>query len=104
MASQTDSKNVNDIFFEGQYKEVWRSFIPEELTKRELDFIFQYFNLQSDNKVLDIMCGFGRHSIGLSRRGVQVIALDNLKEYTEEIQQVALSENLSLHAIHSDVL
>lgn len=104
MPSTTDNQNVNSRFFEGQYKEAWRKFIPEELTRRELDFIIQYFNLQPADAVLDIMCGYGRHSIGLARKGVRVTAVDNLKDYVDEIQQVALSENLSLQAIRSDVL
>jgi SAM-dependent methyltransferase len=104
MHANTDSENVNNTFFDGQYQDIWRTIIPEELTKRELDFIFQYFKLQPNDRVLDIMCGYGRHSIGLARKGVQVVAVDNLKEYIAEIQQIALSENLSLQAVHSDVL
>ncbi len=104
MPAQTDNQNVNSSFFDGQYKKIWREYIPDELTKRELDFIFQYFNLQPNDRVLDMMCGYGRHSIGLARKGVQVVAIDNLKEYIEEIQKLASAENLSLTAIQSDIL
>lgn len=100
----SDNRNVNNTFFEGQYKELWRSFIPEELTRRELDFILQYFNLQPGNNVLDIMCGYGRHSIGLARKGVNVTAVDNLKDYIDEIKKTAGEEKLPLKAIQSDVL
>ena len=104
MTSPTESRNVNDSFFDGQYKDIWRAYIPEELTRRELDFIIQYFKLEPENKVLDIMCGYGRHSIGLARKGISVTAVDNLKEYVDEIQQVAIAENLSIKAMRSDVL
>src|SRR5260221_6636866 len=104
MGENVTNQNVNSTFFEGQYKELWRLFIPNELTKRELDFIFQYFNLQPGDKVLDIMCGYGRHAIGLARKGMQVTAVDNLKEYIEEIQKISSDEKLSLDAIQSDVL
>ncbi len=50
------------------------------------------------------MCGYGRHSIGLARKGMQVTAVDNLEEYIEEIQKISSEENLSLNAIQSDVL
>src|SRR5262245_16610285 len=100
----SDNRNVNNTFFEGQYKELWRSFIPEELTRRELDFIIQYFNLQPGNNVLDIMCGYGRHSIGLARKGLNVTAVDNLKDYIDEIKKIAGEEILPLKAIQSDVL
>ena len=87
MPASLENQNVNNSFFDGQYKEIWRAFIPEELTRRELDFIVQYFNLNPEHKVLDIMCGYGRHAIGLARRGINVAAVDNLREYIEEIQQ-----------------
>jgi len=102
--SATDNQNVNNSFFEGQYKDLWRLYIPEELTRRELDFILQYFNLQPGNKILDIMCGYGRHSLGLARKGMEVTSVDNLKDYVEEIQKIAADENLLLNAIQSDVL
>ena len=102
--SATHNQNVNNSFFEGQYKDLWRLYIPEELTRRELDFILQYFNLQPGNKILDIMCGYGRHSLGLARKGMKVTSVDNLKNYVEEIQKIASDENLSLNAIQSDVL
>jgi cyclopropane fatty-acyl-phospholipid synthase-like methyltransferase len=100
----SDTSNVNSSFFEGQYKDLWRLFIPEELTRRELDFIVQYFNLQTGTRVLDIMCGYGRHSIGLARKGMNVTAVDNLLDYVEEIQKIGLAEKLSLEPIQSDIL
>ena len=100
----SDNANVNNTFFEGQYKELWRLYIPEELTKRELDFIIPYFNLQPGSKVLDIMCGYGRHSIGLARKGMNVTAVDNLSDYIREIKKIAADENLSLKAIQSEIL
>lgn len=104
MPGSTTNQNVNNHFFEGQYKELWRLFIPEELTKREIDFILQYFNLQPGDKVLDIMCGYGRHSIGLARQGMQVTAVDNLEEYINEIKKKVELEKLPLQFIQSDIL
>ncbi|MCW3117208.1 MAG: hypothetical protein JWM28_1290 [Chitinophagaceae bacterium] len=96
--------NINSLFFDGHYKELWRSFVPEELTKRELDFMVQYFNLQPGNKVLDLMCGYGRHAIGLARKGMQVTAVDNLPDYITEIEKIVAAENLPLQHIQFDIL
>jgi len=104
MGENATNQNVNNTFFEGQYKELWRSFIPDELTKRELDFILQYFNLEPGYKVLDIMCGYGRHAIGLARKGIHVTAVDNLKDYIEDIKKIVVLENLPLNYINSDIL
>lgn len=96
--------NINDTFFDGYYKDIWRTLIPDELTSKELDFIQQYFNLKPGNKVLDIMCGYGRHAIGLARKGIAVTAVDNLSDYIQEIKQVVEKENLPVNSIRSDVI
>ncbi len=95
--------NINDTFFDGYYKQVWKTIIPDELTAKEVDFMLSYFDLKAGNKVLDIMCGYGRHAIALARKGLNVTAVDNLGEYIDEIQQTAQSESLPLTAIKADI-
>lgn len=96
--------NINDIYFDGHYKDIWKSIIPAELTVKETDFIMQYFALKKGNKVLDIMCGYGRHAIALAKKGIDVTAVDNLDAYITEIKSIAAEENLPIIAIKSDVI
>lgn len=103
-SASSPRENINNGFFDGQYKELWRSFVPDELTKKELEFIFQYFNLQSGHRVLDMMCGFGRHAIGIARKGIDVMAVDNLSDYINEIHKTVIQENLPLHYVQSDIM
>ena len=98
------AKNVNDVYFDGFYKDIWRSVIPKELTVKETEFILDYFHLQPGKKVLDMMCGYGRHALALAGKGIIVTAVDNLKDYIDEIKQIAENENLPLTAICDDVL
>jgi SAM-dependent methyltransferase len=95
--------NINDTYFDGYYKEIWKTIIPDELTVKEVDFMIPYFNLQPGNKVLDLMCGYGRHSIALAKKGMQVTAVDNLGEYTDEIKEAAAKENLTIKTVQADV-
>ena len=95
--------NINDTYFDGYYKEIWRSLIPDELTVKEVDFILTYFNLQPGSKVLDLMCGYGRHAIALARKGMAVTAVDNLGDYTNEIYEIAEKEQLPLKVVRADV-
>ena len=95
--------NVNDSYFDGYYKEIWRNIIPDELTNKEVDFIFSYFNLQQGSNVLDIMCGYGRHAIALAKKGIKITAVDNLPDYINEIKNVAEKENLPLQAFQADI-
>lgn len=95
--------NVNNTYFDGYYKEIWRSLIPEDLTTKECDFIIQYFQLHPGNKVLDLMCGYGRHAIALARKGIEVTAVDNLAYYTAEIEAIAAKDSLPLNVQNADV-
>lgn len=96
--------NINDTFFDGYYKEIWRSSIPEELTAKEIDFMLPYFNLQPGSKVLDLMCGYGRHALALAKKGMIVTAVDNQADYINEIRETADNEHLPLKAIKAAVL
>lgn len=95
--------NVNDFYFDGHYREIWRSYIPEELTARETDFLLQFFHLKPGSKVLDIMCGYGRHAFALASHGIETTAVDNLAAYIDEIRQKASKDQLPVKAILSTV-
>jgi 2-polyprenyl-3-methyl-5-hydroxy-6-metoxy-1,4-benzoquinol methylase len=94
--------NINDNFFDGQYKDVWKALIPEQLTVKEVEFMLPYFNLQPGSKVLDIMCGYGRHAIALGEKGIEVTAVDNLSEYIDEIKKTVQERSLQVKAIKAD--
>lgn len=96
--------NINDTYFDGHYKDVWKAIIPEELTRRETDFLLSYFELNPGEQVLDLMCGYGRHSISLARKGINVTAVDNLSDYILEIEKEAKAQSLPIQAIQSDIL
>lgn len=96
--------NINDSFFNGHYKEVWRKLIPPGLSEAECTFIEDVANLRKEDAVLDLMCGYGRHALELGRRGYQVTAIDNLQAYTDEINAIAKTENLPVKAVTSSAL
>jgi SAM-dependent methyltransferase len=98
------SPNINNTFFEGSYKHAWKGIIPAGLTEAEADFIQEIAALKNGDKVLDIMCGYGRHAIELGKRRVQVTAIDNLQDYIDETKAKATEQNLPVHAIREDVL
>ena len=96
--------NVNDNYFDAHYKEIWQKLIPDILTAREVNFILNYFNLNPGERVLDLMCGYGRHAIALAKKGIRVTAIDNLKDYTDEIISIAEKVNLPIEVINADLM
>jgi SAM-dependent methyltransferase len=95
--------NINDSYFDGYYKDVWRAAIPVELTKKEIDFMIQYFDLKETSKVLDVMCGYGRHAIALAEKSVIVTAIDNLASYIDEIKEITIREALPIVPIRAEI-
>lgn len=98
------STNINDSFFTGHYKELWRKLIPQGLSEAECTFIEDVASLQKNDSVLDLMCGYGRHSLELARRGYTVTAIDNLTDYVDEINNTAISEKLPVKAVVAGAL
>ena len=96
--------NINDSYFDGYYKDIWKSIIPAELTPREVNFMLTYFKLQPGNRVLDLMCGYGRHAIALAKAGMDVTAVDNLTEYIDEINKTRDAEKLQVTTIRQSII
>ena len=102
MSSQVT--NINDTFFEGIYKEVWRKLIPPGLSEAECDFIQDVAQLNEGDKVLDLMCGYGRHSLELARRNFQLTSVDNSEDYILEIKASAREQALPVEAFSCSAL
>ena len=92
------------VFFEGHYKTIWKEITPPILTEREILFIKKYFQLNENSLILDLMCGYGRHAVGLAEIGFKVTAIDNLKFYTDELERIAKSRSLPIHIVNSNIL
>ncbi|RZM08671.1 MAG: class I SAM-dependent methyltransferase [Pedobacter sp.] len=96
--------NINNSYFDGAYKEIWRNLLPPELAVKEAELIVNYFQLAPGSKVLDLMCGYGRHALELGRKGITVTAVDNLADYIDEVNRIAGEEKLPVTGICTDVL
>lgn len=97
-------ENVNDTYFDGYYKDIWRNMIPEQLTVKEVEFMINQFQLQQGSAVLDLMCGYGRHAIALGEKGIDVTAVDNLSTYIQELSITSADRGLPVTAIKADIL
>lgn len=89
------------------YKKIWTLDIQNqswvEDTKRQVDFLIERLELRGDERVLDLACGFGRHSLELARRGFQVVGVDITPAYINYATEQAKKENLNAHFICSDI-
>ncbi len=86
----------------------WSLFIKDmswvEKTGQEVDFIVAALGLEGSERVLDLACGFGRHSLELARRGWSAVGVDYSRELIDDAVATARRERLGARFVHADVL
>ncbi len=89
------------------YKEIWTLSIKEmswtEDTKNQVDFLIKVLGLTGKERILDLACGFGRHSLEFARRGFEVVGVDITEAYVEDARKQAEKEMLSATFYHQDI-
>jgi SAM-dependent methyltransferase len=63
-------------FFDADYVALLRDTSPPSKTRREVDFVVRALRLPQGARILDVPCGYGRHSAALARRGFRVVGID----------------------------
>lgn len=69
----------------------------ERITKAEVDLVCKILNLSREDRILDLACGHGRHSLELARRGFKhVEGLDRSRYLIRRARRQAEKEGLSV--------
>ena len=63
-------------FFDRHYVELLQAQTDPRRTRIEVGFLVRALSIEPPARVLDVACGFGRHSIELARRGFEVVGVD----------------------------
>ena len=97
-----------DIMINPQwYKNGWTLDIKNqswvEDTQNQVDFIIKILELKGNEKILDLACGFGRHSLYLSKIGYAVTGVDITKDYIIDAKNEACKSGLTIDFIHDDI-
>ena len=89
------------------YKKIWTLDIQDmswvEDTVRQVDFIIDQLQLKGTERILDLACGFGRHSLEFARRGYDVTGVDITPSYVDYANEQAKKERLNARFICSDI-
>ena len=89
------------------YKKIWTLDIKDqswvEDTLRQTDFLIERLGLKGNEKILDLACGFGRHSLELAERGFEVVGVDITADYIDYAAKEAKARGLSARFICSDI-
>lgn len=89
------------------YKKGWTLDIQNmswvEDTNRQVDFLIKQLQLKGTEKILDLACGFGRHSLEFARRGYDVTGIDITPVYIDYANEQAKKKNLNAKFICQDI-
>ena len=89
------------------YKHGWTLDIKNqswvEDTKQQVDFIIKTLSLTGKERILDLACGYGRHSLSFAQKGFSVVGVDLTKEYIEDAVKTAKKNSLPAQFIQEDI-
>ena len=72
-------------------------------TESEVDRVMKMLRPQGDERVLDLACGSGRHSLELRRRGFEVVGGDISPELLEIARREAERQGLEVEFVEADL-
>ena len=75
-----------------------------EDTENQVDFIIKTLSLTGSERILDLACGFGRHSLSFAKRGYSVVGVDITTAFIEDAKKSAGEMSLSAEFCQSDIL
>lgn len=98
-----DETNWWKTAFDQGYLDTYLADFTEERTSREIDFVIKAAKLTSKDKILDLACGHGRHSIELAKRGFNVTGLDYSEFFLKKARADAEKLGVETTFVHGDM-
>ncbi|HEX9896511.1 MAG TPA: class I SAM-dependent methyltransferase [Dehalococcoidales bacterium] len=69
----------------------------------EADNLISLLKIKPGNRVLDLCCGIGRHSLELARRGFKVTGVDRTADYLSAASKQAKKAGLDIEFVNEDM-
>lgn len=90
-------------FFHGTWGEWQAHGHSPEQTRTEVDFLMSSLGIEAGDRVLDLACGIGRHSVELAARGLEVVGVDFNASALSIAEQTASERGLAASFFHRDM-
>ncbi len=88
-------------FFDEHYLKVYDEL--ERRSSKEVDCIVRMMDLKPKARVLDLCCGYGRHSIELAQRGFKVTGYDLSDFFLEKARKDSAASGLKIAYVKGDM-
>ncbi len=89
--------------FGEDYLRLYSPFLPPQKTAREVKDIINLLHLPNGSSILDLCCGYGRHTIPLAMQGYQVTGLDLSATFLQQAQLTAKQQGVEVRWVQSDM-
>ncbi|TET44392.1 class I SAM-dependent methyltransferase [candidate division TA06 bacterium] len=89
-------------FFDKDYVDIYGP-VDAKKTAAEVEGIIKILKLRKGSKVLDLCCGYGRHSIGLMKRGFDVTGYDLSAVLLERARRDCEREKVNVNLVIGDM-
>jgi SAM-dependent methyltransferase len=94
----------HDEFFRSFWPVVGPSFtLPHADTQRDVKGLVRLLRLRPGARILDVPCGFGRHSVELARRGFRVTGVDVSEDLLVLARQAAAAKRVAVEFRQGDM-
>ncbi len=90
-------------FFNEDYIKTYIDITSPKLTAQQVSFLINKLKLTAKKKILDLGCGYGRHTLELSKRGFKVTGFDYSKTLLAIATREAEKEGVTIKYIKGDM-
>lgn len=92
-----------DGYFDDAFVDIYRDFLTPQRTEREVEGLREMVPLAADAEVLDLACGWGRHTVALGRAGLRVTGLDFSETLLTRARKRANAAGVPAEFVHGDM-
>lgn len=87
----------------GHYLKEHKKYFSHQQLKKDVDFLVNALKLKKTDRILDLACGHGRHTIELKKRGFDIEGLDFSSHLLKIAREQAKQENLRINFYKQDI-
>jgi ubiquinone/menaquinone biosynthesis C-methylase UbiE len=92
-----------DGYFDETFVDIYRDFLTPARTEREIQGLLEMVPLDAGAEVLDLACGWGRHSLELARAGFRVTGLDWSETLLARARKRAKAAGVTVDFVQGDM-
>lgn len=88
---------------QGKYLKEHKNYFSEKQLKKDVNFLIDALSLEKKDKILDLACGHGRHTIELKKRGFDIDGLDFSGHLLNIAEEKSKQERLQINFYNQDI-